>query len=503
MVKLEEVALVRVPLALLHPSPTNPRKTFDPVKLDELAASIRGKDILEPLLCRPHPKKAEEFEIVAGERRYRAAKLAEIETAPCIIKPLSDIEVLEIQTIENLQRDDVHPLEEADGYAALMKKGKYSEEQIAERIGKTVAYVRDRLQLVQLAEPLRPVFMDGEIGVGHAVILARLDEEDQLRVAGWNPKLERLSDHSGLFHATQGHAAHMQAEIVGVEGQRSRKAVSIRELQTYVDDHVRFRPEQAELADLFPETFQAVAHAEEEELKVIYITRDHQLKPETREKGRRVYSVRSWKRADGQPEPNTWGGSPKASKTCQHSVLGVVVTGPGRGQSFLVCIEKKKCKTHWGEEQRAAKKRAEGGARDTSYEEEQRKREERWEREKAERARWEAARGQIMAAVTEKLADVDAMKILAPYLLNERGDLKPPFTIETADDLVRALAWQDLRGRVGHAYTMEATAKLLKKLLGLNAKKIVDEVSPRPRAPRKKKAAKKAAKKSTTTTTEE
>lgn len=299
--------LKEIRLEELAPSPTNPRKTFDQVKLEELAASIREKGILEPLLVRPHVNgDGTKYEVVAGERRFRGARLAERETAPCIVQDLTDLEVLEVQTIENLQRDDVHPLEEAEGYVALMKAGEYDEGRIAERIGKTRAYVYRRVQLVNLIPALKRIFTDGELGVGHAELLSVLKPEEQARVLGTNHRGELTPDtaHSGLFRSVGG---HLQTRL-GIEGQRNRKAVSLRELQTYIDDHIRFDPAAVDLPNLFPDTHVALGGAEEEALKVIHITRDHQLKPETRLQGQRTYSVRSWKRADGKVEPSVPGG---------------------------------------------------------------------------------------------------------------------------------------------------------------------------------------------------
>jgi ParB family transcriptional regulator, chromosome partitioning protein len=129
-----------LPLALLIESTTNPRKIFDEASLKELAESIRAHGILSPLLVRPLNERS--FEIVAGARRYRAAQLAEVETAPVRIVNLTDAEALEAALIENLQRKDVHPLEEAQGFRALLNldEPKYSIEQIAVKTGKSPAY---------------------------------------------------------------------------------------------------------------------------------------------------------------------------------------------------------------------------------------------------------------------------------------------------------------------------------------------------------------------------
>jgi ParB family chromosome partitioning protein len=139
-----------LPLSILTESKTNPRRFFEDSALKELAASIRSQGVLSPLLVRPLTERS--FEIVAGARRYRAAQLAEAETVPVRIVNLTDAEALEAQLIENLQRRDVHPLEEAQGFRALLNldEPKYSIEQIAAKTGKSPAYCAQRVKLTEL-----------------------------------------------------------------------------------------------------------------------------------------------------------------------------------------------------------------------------------------------------------------------------------------------------------------------------------------------------------------
>jgi ParB family chromosome partitioning protein len=168
-----------LPLALLIESKTNPRRTFEDDSLKELAESIRTQGILSPLLVRPITEQG--FEIVFGARRYRAAQMAEAATVPVRIKNLTDAEALEAQLIENLQRRDVHPMEEANGFRALLnlEEPKYSIEQIAARTGKSPAYVAGRLKLTELAPVVVEAFYREEIGVGHALLLAKLQPDQQ------------------------------------------------------------------------------------------------------------------------------------------------------------------------------------------------------------------------------------------------------------------------------------------------------------------------------------
>jgi ParB family chromosome partitioning protein len=168
-----------LPLALLTESTTNPRRIFEDEPLKELAESIRSQGILSPLLVRPLNEHG--FEIVAGARRYRAAQMAQVPTVPVRIVNLTDAETLEAQLVENLMRRDVHPMEEASGFRALLDldEPKYSIEQISARTGKSPAYVAARLKLTELAPVVVEAFYREEIGVGHALLLAKLQPGQQ------------------------------------------------------------------------------------------------------------------------------------------------------------------------------------------------------------------------------------------------------------------------------------------------------------------------------------
>jgi ParB family chromosome partitioning protein len=168
-----------VPLVVLTESKTNPRRLFEDDALKELAESIRTQGVLSPLLVRPVNDHS--FEIVAGARRYRAAQMAEVPTVPVRIVNLTDAEALEAQLVENLMRRDVHPMEEASGFRALLDldEPKYSVEQISARTGKSPAYVAARLKLTELAPVVVEAFYREEIGVGHALLLAKLQPDQQ------------------------------------------------------------------------------------------------------------------------------------------------------------------------------------------------------------------------------------------------------------------------------------------------------------------------------------
>lgn len=168
----------RIALAAISPSTTNPRKTFDQTKLDELAESIRAHGVLQPILLRPNGA-PDRYEIVAGERRFRAAQAAGLPEIPATIRDLTDAQALELQVIENLQRDDLHELEEAEGYERLMQcthddGTTYSAEEIAGKVGKSKAYIYARLKLTDLCEAGREALRGGRIPASTALLIARI-----------------------------------------------------------------------------------------------------------------------------------------------------------------------------------------------------------------------------------------------------------------------------------------------------------------------------------------
>lgn len=171
-------------------SKTNPRKHFDKAALQELAESIGKHGVLQPILVRPNAADGN-YELVAGERRWRAAKLAKLERIPATVRELADAEVLEIQVIENLQRADLHPLEEAEGYEALMKcqhadGHAYTADEIAAKVGKSRSYVYQRLKLTALTPKAREAFFAGQLDASKALLVARVPADLQEEV------LERL-----------------------------------------------------------------------------------------------------------------------------------------------------------------------------------------------------------------------------------------------------------------------------------------------------------------------
>lgn len=162
------VGVRMAPIESLKPNPDQPRKIFDHADLEELAASIRDKGVLQPILVRSHPKEDGVWQIIAGERRWRAAQLARLTEAPIIIKEMDDVAVFEVAIIENVQRADLNPLEEADAYRMLMERFGRTQDAVAGVVGKSRSHVANTLRLLQLPEEVLWFVRHGKMSAGHA-----------------------------------------------------------------------------------------------------------------------------------------------------------------------------------------------------------------------------------------------------------------------------------------------------------------------------------------------
>ena len=467
-----------IPIGQLHESPLNPRRHFHEAKLQELATAIASHGILTPLLARPMATSAKglAFELAAGHRRYRASKLANVTELPVLVREMSDTEFIEVLTIENLQREDVHPIEEAQGYADLIQHAGYDVAHIAERVGRSVRYVYDRLRMLQLTPALQEIFFRGEITAGHAILLARLSPADQARA---------LDATGALFTFEHGHPVEGELEL-----EDPRKPMSVRELQAWIDQHVRFDVGADDVPQLFPETAAVVTPAIEQAEKVISITHNYHVDPGAKpEDGERTYTSSSWKRADGQ----------QGSKACDRAVTGVIVVGPGRGEAFKVCTDKKKCTVHWGGEIREAAKRAKlaatGGedevhtarAKVAARQAEQRARQE------SERAAFIAAKARILEAVAAQVKKLPATATgaLAQILTREidrtsRNSSKAISLGTTAADLLRYLAFSIIESEINY-YNAHETFPKMAKGLGIDVAKLLKGTTAAPAKPATKK----------------
>jgi len=168
-----------VPIERISPNPDQPRKQFNQGDLDDLAASIREKGVLQPLIVRVRGDG--NYEIVAGERRWRAAQQAQLHALPVIVRAFTDIEVLEVAIIENIQRADLNPAEEAAGYKQLMDKFGHTQEKMAEALGKSRSHIANLLRLLNLPAPVLELLREGQLSAGHARAL--IPAQDPLKLA--------------------------------------------------------------------------------------------------------------------------------------------------------------------------------------------------------------------------------------------------------------------------------------------------------------------------------
>jgi ParB family transcriptional regulator, chromosome partitioning protein len=161
----------RVPIEFLTPNPRNPRRNFSDAELDELAASVRERGVIQPIVVRPVRGAADAFEIIAGERRWRAAQRAGLRDVPIVAIDATDGEALELAIIENVQRTDLNAIEEAEGYQRLANEFDHSQEEIAKIVGKSRSHVANTMRLLKLSEPIKAYIHSGKLTAGHARML--------------------------------------------------------------------------------------------------------------------------------------------------------------------------------------------------------------------------------------------------------------------------------------------------------------------------------------------
>jgi ParB/RepB/Spo0J family partition protein len=451
----------------LRESPLNPRKSYNEEKIKELAQSIREIGIIEPLVVR---NGGEHFEIIAGSRRYRAAKLAGLQSLPAIKRELDDTQALEIMVTENNQREDVNPLEEAEGYNRLYARG-YNLDRLAEKIGRSTKYIYDRLKLLQLIPEAKRLLLADRMTAGHAILLARLKPQDQERAIE--------PEKGGLFQYEQVDMFDFDERgkdrtADGLEKWEKKyhglKPHSVRELESWIDDHVRFDRAAPIVQDLFPETAAAVSKAVEDKEKVIQITHEHYIQPDAKEGNtERIYTERSWKLADG---------SRKDAKTCEKSVTGVIVVGPERGKAYKVCVHKE-CPVHWlPERKKREREQQSSSAAQTRWQREEQRRQEQYRLEQQKREAWKQATPAIIEACAEKiktapfgqLAQIIDGGLDHRYLKKARTLLPKP---KDTDGLVRLVALTLLVDEAKDYWAAERKFTLRAKILAVDVKAIL------------------------------
>lgn len=402
-----------IPITQLSESANNPRQHFDTGKLKELTASIKERGIIVPLLVRAHNGK---YEIVAGARRFRAAIIAGLTEIRCLVRDLSDEQALEVQVIENLQREDVHPLDEAVGYATLIAASKkahakdqskpvYDVDAIAAKVGKSTSYVYQRLKLSELIDAAKKAFWSDRITASHAILIARLQPKDQQRAMAFAVKTWQGYD--GQFEYDNPINPEPKDQSRDMTGQPARAICSVKDLENFIALRIHldlkdaaFDKKDAQLVpaagacincpkrtgfnkELFndiarldtctdPCCFAAKQEANLEALKVqlkkekkkfVELTEDR-VKPESHKQS---ITERSFKAISGRP--------------CKYARVGIYIDGSNKGKTASICNEKKKCKQHWGEyqKQRSAYQSSPSEPH-KSYEEQERLRKEKQEK---------------------------------------------------------------------------------------------------------------------------
>jgi ParB family chromosome partitioning protein len=169
-----------VPVGYLRPGRFQPRRDFDDAQMDSLVQSVREQGILQPLLVRRDKDDPEAYEIVAGERRWRAAQLAQLHEVPVVVKELTDASALEIALVENIQRQDLNPLEEGEGYKRLIEEFEHTQDALSRAVGRSRSHVANTLRLLNLSKPIKEMLVKGDLTAGHARALLNLDDPDKL-----------------------------------------------------------------------------------------------------------------------------------------------------------------------------------------------------------------------------------------------------------------------------------------------------------------------------------
>lgn len=175
---------MNVPIESVRPNPDQPRRAFTQEALEELSSSIAAKGIIQPLIVRPDPQSDGNYQIVAGERRWRAAQMAQLHEVPVIVRDFDDTEVLEVAIIENIQRADLNPVEEAMGYRQLMDRFNHTQDRLATAMGKSRSHIANLMRLLTLPDEVQGYLRDGQLSAGHArALVGRDDAVDLARQA--------------------------------------------------------------------------------------------------------------------------------------------------------------------------------------------------------------------------------------------------------------------------------------------------------------------------------
>jgi len=475
---LKDVRARDLVIADIHMAESNGR--LDPESIKQLAETMKA-GVINPIRVRENFAKAGRFEVVAGRRRIAAARLLGWKTIPATIVDLSDFDAAIERLNENLQREDLHPLDQAEEFRAAMKLSKVTLEQLAMLAGKPVEFVRDRLRFSELIDAASKHFREGHISIGQAVILSKLKPADQ--------KAALEPGRGGVFHENYEIDLPLGDDVKSTELPRT-----VAETKAWVDENVRLDPKDKELPQLFPATAANLIAAEEKKVPVVQIVLEQSYNYPKPKKGETpILEPKDWRRADGSAK----------SKICDRSAIAVVVLGSGRGESFRVCVDHD-CKVHWAAEKRAARAKKKNKSK-TSTRSDPSPAQKRWEQqqaaEQALKARWTKARPQVLEAVAKAITKAPAgpKGAIGQLLIKgaigyqngaEKNRLSPG---SNAESLVRYLGWLRAAACITPDYASPSEKAAICKSLGLDPKKLLDEHAPvaNPKAEPKKKGGRK------------
>ena len=363
---------------VIHESPTNPRRSFSETSLDELTASVRRHGVLQPILVRPN---GEGFVLIAGARRLRAAKLAGCETVPARVLELDDAAADEATIIENLHRENIHPLDEGVSYQRLVSAGRTIED-IAAALGKSKGYVYQRISLTRLVPKVQDLLARDVLPLIYALKIAVVPAEQQEEAL-----------------------AQCFRPLFRDEEARRDQLEPLAQLTAWVEKTVRLNPRSEDTQVLLPALAEQVVSAEQErDASVLALSTLHF---HTDKADPKPILAKSWKPAEGKHR-------------CEHARPGVIVLGDGQGTFLQVCIAKKECAKHWGRPKPAAS----GPTPDqTEQADARRQQEEAWAKQRADTERWRnELRPRAVRLIAERTAKLGWSPMLLRLLLE---DIRP------------------------------------------------------------------------------
>ena len=390
----------QIEIERIESSGLNPRTHWNDADDQELQASIRVEGVLEPIMVRPHPKKHDRFQVVAGERRFKAAKAVGLGLLPAIVREVSDEKLIELALTENIQRRSMHPLDEANGFIKRLEMGHSSPEQLAAALGLSARYVSDRIRLKKLGPKAIKMLEAGTMTVSHAIILAKLDAKVQDQA---------INDCTEYAFDFDNDKAIDRLQSVG-------------DLKLWVSQNVRLDITSPEVQAEFPEVAEEVAAAAAKGATVVMLSEErtpylHKAKP-------------------GDPLfADKWQACKKTDKAAQ---TGVIVEGRNRGQRVYFkppTPEKRNASTTSGPQGDGYKPSPAQKAKDDAAAKRQRQADER--RRELER-KWKDAVPKAQAAIADYVAKLPIARVVAGLeRLHHASVVKKA---RTADDYARATA---------------------------------------------------------------